>query len=146
MTYQLDGLSGMRRRRVETAERHLRLCMEVDGRRILTTGDQAVLDLERQFAPHDAFARTMHAEDLLTVLSVYVREPWLLPDRVDRGVQLRFADALAGLLLGRGLVDRTDWMCALLDLRVAIDQAKGDLKRERAAASAGGAGGRHSAV
>jgi len=131
MTYQLDGLSGLRRRRIETAERHLRLCMEVDGPRVLTTHDRAVLDLERQFTPHDAFLRTMHADDLLLVLNVYVREPWLLPDRVDRRAQLRFADALAGLVLGRRLVDRDEWMCELLDLRAAIDVAKSDLKRER---------------
>lgn len=136
MTYQLDGMTGTRRRRIETAERQFRLCLETDGHRVLTTADRAVLDLERQFAPRDAFARTMYAPDLLLALIVFVREPWLLPDRVDRGAQLRFADALAGLVLGRGLVDRDEWICALLDLRAAIDQAKNDLKRERTTSAA----------
>lgn len=134
MAQQLGGKTGLPRRRIETAERQLRQCLESDGPRILTDGDKALLEIERQFAPAGAFARTMHADDLIFALTIYVHEPWLLDDRVDRAVQLRFADSLTGLIVGRRLIDRQQYACPLIDLRGGIDAAKAALSGERRAA------------
>lgn len=131
MASQLNGKTGLRRRRIESAERQLRQCLESDGPRSLTDGDKALLEVERQFDPAGAFARTMHADDLIFVLAGYVSEPWLLDDRLDRAAQLSFADSLADLILGRGLVNRHECACPLLELRGGIRRAKIALNGER---------------
>lgn len=126
---QLKDKTGMRRRRIETANEQLRQCLEDEGHRVLTDGDRSVLDLERELEPQGAFVRTMHADDLLLGLGIYVSEPWLLPDRIDRGVQLRFAEMLAIQLISWRLVNQWDWSCALIDLRGTIRRAKAAQRR-----------------
>ncbi|WP_417510827.1 hypothetical protein [Microbacterium sp.] len=121
---QIKEKTGLRRRRIVTAEEHLRHCMEAEGHRILTNGDLALLKLEREIAPDNAFARTMFADDLLYALGIYVSDSWLLPDRIDRGVQLRFADDLTTQLIDWRLIDEYSLSCAVLDVRGSIHQAK----------------------
>ena len=124
LSAHLKGKTGLRRRRIATADAQLRRCLEAEGHRILTDGDRSVLDLEREITPEDAFVRTMFADDLLFGLGIYVSEPWLLPDRIDRGVQLRFAETLTTQLISWRLIDQWDFSCALLDLRGSIRRAK----------------------
>lgn len=137
LTAQARGKTGLRHRRIVGADEQLRKCMEAEGHRVLTDGDRSVLDFERELTPQDAFARTMHADDLLLVLDIFVSEPWLLPDRVDRAVQLRYADTLAAQLIAGHLIDQCDLSCALLELRGSIRQAKAQLKRTAPARSPG---------
>jgi hypothetical protein len=125
---RLEDSTGLRRRRIEAVDARLRAFLEADGARILTTGDRALLDLERQFGGGNAFARTMHADDLLFALQLFLREPWLPDDVQDRRVQLRTVDALVYYLLARRLVDRHELACPLLQLQVAIDDAKSALR------------------
>lgn len=124
LSAQLKDKTGLRRRRTISADAQLRRCLETDGHRILIDGDRSVLDLEREITPEDAFVRTMYADDLLFALDIFVSEPWLLPDRIDRGVQLRFAETLSMQLISWRLIDQWDLSCALLHLRGAIRRAK----------------------
>ncbi|WP_404475414.1 hypothetical protein [Microbacterium aerolatum] len=124
LSAQLKNKTGLRRRRIVTAEVQLRRCMETDGHRILTDGDRSVLKLEQEISPESAFARTMFADDLLFALGIYVSEPWLLPDRIDRDVQLRFAEALSAQLISWRLIDQWDLSCAILEVRGSIRRAK----------------------
>lgn len=124
LSAQLKDKTGLRRRRIISADAQLRRCLETDGHRILIDGDRSVLDLEREITPEDAFVRTMHADDLLFALDIYISEPWLLPDRIDRGVQLRFAETLAMQLISWRLIDQWDLSCALLHLQGSIRRAK----------------------
>jgi hypothetical protein len=133
----LEAKTGLRRRRMETAEQHLRRCLEEDGHSVLTDGDKFLLESEREFAPDGAFARTMHADDLVFALNIYVRDPWLLADRLERAVQLRLAESLTAMVLQRRLVDEQELVCPLLDLRSGLDAAGLELKRERRAARSG---------
>jgi hypothetical protein len=125
---QLEGKTGLRRKRIEVAHARLRECLEAEGPGVLVTNDLVLLAAEREFHPDDAFIRTMHADDLIYTLGSYVRDPWLSENVTDRRVQLRVADALAGTVLGKRLIDRGDMMCALLDLRAGIDDAYRELK------------------
>jgi len=125
---QLDGKTGLRRKRIEFVYSRLRECLEAEGPRVLVTSDLVLLAAEREFHPDDAFIRTMHADDLIYTLDSFVRDPWLSENATDRRVQLRLVDALAGTVLGKGLISRGDMMCALLDLRAGIDDAYRGLK------------------
>lgn len=124
LSAQVKGKSGLRRSRLVAVDAQLRRCLEEEGHRILTDGDRSILELEREITAEDAFARTMHADDLLFGLGLFVSEPWLLPDRIDRGVQLRFAETLSTQLIAWRLIDQSDLSCALLDLRAAVRRAK----------------------
>jgi hypothetical protein len=128
-TRQLEGKSGLRRKRIERVNARLRECLESEGHRVLVTSDLVLVAAEREFHPDDAFVRTMHADDLVYVLNIFVRDPWLSDDPTDRRVQLHLTDALAGAVLGYRLIDRSDMMCPLLDLRAGIDAAQRQLKR-----------------
>lgn len=126
---QLEGKSGLRRRRIEGAQDRLRACLESDGERVLIDSDCTLLAAEREFHPTDAFVRTMHADDLICALNSFVSDKWMPADHVDRRVQLRIADALAGFIVGRRLVDAQDMMCFLLELRSGIDTSLRALKQ-----------------
>lgn len=126
---QLEGKTGLRRERIERAHRRLLECLEAEGHRVLITSDLVLLAAEREFHPNDAFVRTMHADDLIYVLDIYVREPWLSDDPTDRRVQLRIADALAGTVLVKRFINRDDMMCALLELHAGIETARHELRR-----------------
>jgi hypothetical protein len=121
--------TGLRRRRIVAADEQLRRCLEAEGHRALTDGDRSVLDLEREIEPQDAFVRTMHGDDLLLMLSTFVQEPWLPPDRIDRDVQIRYADALISQLVSWRLVRPSDGLYALIEAQSAILRAKAAQRR-----------------
>jgi hypothetical protein len=128
---QLDGKVGLRRKRVETAERHLRRCLDEVGEAAITDASRSILELERLFCPDDAFGRILNAGDLLYVLNAYVSEPWLLGDLRDRAVQLRFADALETLIRKRRLTTFEEFAGVEMPVLMAIIQAKSALSIER---------------
>lgn len=105
--------------------------METEGERILVSEDREILAAERQFTPQDAVARTMHADDLVFVLLMFVRDPWLPDDLVQRATQLRLTEYLTALLLADRLVDVEQLRCELMDLRAWIDDEKALLRRIR---------------
>lgn len=133
LSEQLRGKTGLRRRRIIAADEQLHRCLETEGHRILTDGDRSVLDLEREITPEKAFVRTMYADDLLFGLAIYVSESWLLPDRIDRDVQLRFAETLVTRLISWRLIDQRDASCAVLELRGTIRRAKAAQRADRPA-------------
>lgn len=124
----IAGRSGIARQRVQTVLSHLRACMETDGHRILVTRDLVLLEAEKQFAPGNAFARTMHADDLVYVLAMFVDRPWLHELPPIRRVQLDVVALLADQLQDRGLIDAEDLICTLLDIKARIRSARRELR------------------
>ena len=129
---RLEGKKGLTRERIQTVERQLRACIEAEAERILVASDLRLLTAEREFDPAGAVGRVMHADDLVFILSIFVRAPWLPDDPVQRHRQLQLTDALTGYLLGRRLVDRSELICPLLDIRAGIDRDRRERRRVRA--------------
>jgi hypothetical protein len=92
---QFEFMPPVRRARAVRIELRLREFLEKEGERGLVGFDRVLLRTERQVGPAGAFCRLMHADDMVAVLGGFVSEAWLLPDPVDRRLQVR----LTGLLL-----------------------------------------------
>lgn len=129
--------TGLTRRRIEAVEHHLRNCVEQEAGRILVEPDLLMVAAERQFDPDNAVARTMHADDLIFILAMFVRDPWLPSDRVQRATQLRMTEKLISHLLRARLVDGYELSCPILDTRAELNRARRELKRMRQGQSAG---------
>jgi hypothetical protein len=123
-----DGVTGLRRRRIDGVERRLRECLEREGHHVLCDDCRVLLELERQFGSAGAFARTMYADALLLLLRRFIDPPWLPPDPQDRRVQLRLADALAAYLDAHRLFDRRAYAIPFLELQCSILQAREALR------------------
>lgn len=121
--------SGVALTRIDIIEQELRDFIELEGHRGLTTGGLAILAAERQFDPRGAFARSMHAADLIFTLPAYIEASG--GDHLLRRARLRHIEALAARLIRDGLIDPQDFACPLLDLRAALDRARGELTRMR---------------
>jgi hypothetical protein len=121
---RLDGTGGVTRKRILLIERALRACLEEVGSRILTNRDVAILTLERAIDPHDAFARTMFADDLIFALPLFISEPYLFAGLTERTLQLRITGALKRFVTRSGLVDPWELSCAIIDLDIALKQAR----------------------
>jgi hypothetical protein len=130
----LDGKTGVTRRRIDDAQSQLRACIESEAMRILVTDDRLVLQAELQFNPDRAVARLMHAEDLLYLLAIFTEPQWQPSDRTQRAAQLQLTDRLTTFLVSRNLVDRRDYACPILEVQVAIDRGRAEVRRQRAAA------------
>jgi hypothetical protein len=100
----LEDQTGVARRRILAVEQRLRLCIEAEGDRMLTNEDYLILAAERAFDPDHAIARTMHAEDLLWVLTVFLLDPWRLGDPLALRVQAQLTDDLTNRIVYGGLV------------------------------------------
>lgn len=129
---QLEGESGLRQRRIERLESVLREFLETEGPHILIDQDSVLLAAEREFRHDGAFARTMHAGDIIFALPTFVAAPWLHGDRADQRTQVQLAEDLARFILEFDLIDRHEMVSALWDLRSVIDTAKKELKSESA--------------
>lgn len=132
---QLEGKIGLRRRRIETAAAHLERYLETEGPERLTDQDRSIVEMERQFDPDGALLRAMSADSLVLALPDFLGEPWLLPDRIDRAVQVRYASALADVVTRNRLVSGREFLLPLTRLHVALLTAQRDVDRERVAAS-----------
>jgi hypothetical protein len=128
----LSGVTGVRRRRLELVEEHLRACLETDGERILEQHDVELLAREREFGTANAFATTMHAEDLVYVLAIWTRAPWLLSEPAALRVQLSAADALLKLVFRQRLVRYEAIACPLIDVEHAVKVGRAALRASRA--------------
>ena len=133
---QANGKKGLTLRRIQEVERHLRLCGESEAERVLIASDLAVLAAERQFNPDGALARVMHGDDLVFILAIFVRHDWQPPDPVQRRVQLRITEQLAGYLVRRRLVDRSSLACPLIDIEIAIARGREEVRRQQREARA----------
>lgn len=124
------GTTGIARERILTTESRLREFLETEGERGLASSDRAILAAERQITPAGAFCRLMHADDLVYVLALFVEGDRLERGLIDRRVQLRLVDQLASWMLARGMVDREEVLCPLLELRGRISRARADLRAQ----------------
>ena len=122
-----EGKKGLTLQRIDLVERLLRQYLDAAGDRILVDDDRILLAAEREFEPDGAFARTMHADDLVFTLPNFLNTVASL-EPLDRRVQLRMVDRLIGFLLGEGLVDQGELFRPLLEARVAIDNGRAQLR------------------
>jgi hypothetical protein len=128
---KIAAAKGIAQRRKQQVHLALRDYLESEGQRALTSSEATILAAEREIDPVQAFARTQNAEVLVFTLSEFVVPPWLFPDRLLRREQLTLVDALVGQILRDRLVSRDDLACPLIELRVRLDLATGELNRER---------------
>jgi hypothetical protein len=119
--------TGFDRIKLNEIEGMLRTCLELDGERVLVDQDRAIFEAERELDPECAFARTMHADDLVFALALFVEPRWLHPDPRLRKVQLLVTEQLTTQILEDRLVDGTDYICPLLDIETRIDRARAEL-------------------
>jgi hypothetical protein len=113
-------------------ERHL----EIEGPRILTPGQLAILNTEKQFKPEGAFARTMHAAELYHALEHYLDPAHAQLGLEQRETQVDVVAALAARLWGGpGVSVRTVSECYVIELDLALARSREQIgeaiKRER---------------
>lgn len=123
------GLSGLRRRRVDTTESQLRAFLESEGPNQVCTECQAVLQFERQFGAESAFARFMFPEALVELLGPFLERPRPGGDIQQRRVEVRLVEGLAGYLDDYELFDRRELALPFLELMGAVYRAKHALRR-----------------
>ena len=121
----LPGTSQLTRERINAVrvdfERHL----EVEGPRILTPIQLAILNTEKQFKPEGAFARTMHAPELYHTLEHYLDPAHAQLGLQQREVQVDVIAALAARLWGGpGVSERTIAECCVIELDLAVARAR----------------------
>ena len=80
----------------------LRDCCEAEGERVLETDGIAVVAAEREFNPISVIVRTMHAADLVFILTLFVEPPWPFDDRLACRAQFRLSVELAGFQVDQG--------------------------------------------
>ncbi len=102
----------------------LRSYLETDGAASLAPEAAALLELERQFAPEDAYVRLMGAAELLHALPGFLGPRWLAADFHDRLAQISLASRLAQWLCTRQLVDRKAQWGDVLLTRAAAEHAR----------------------
>ena len=122
------GLRPAAARRLDLVRAHLEGYLDEHGYRILTTGQLVVLHIERQLAPHGAFVRTMHADDLLFALPGYLDPAHRLPTPTDAKAQVQTVRNLVRFLWNVGAWGAPAWgdddySCAVLELEGALRAA-----------------------
>lgn len=125
--------SAARRARNSAVRLDLEQYLEREGERILTDGQRAILNTERDFDRVGAFARTMHAADLFSALEHYLDPAHAFLGLEQRRVQVETIAALSASLLG----GRWPWgeavsECCLIEVDLAIRRARADLRHARA--------------
>jgi len=138
--HELAGRAGpVTRQRITRAYQRMLDCLETEADVILVADDRVLLAAEREIEPQGAMVRTMHAEDLLFGLGLFLREPWLdhsTQEPQDQRVQLRLTSALIGMLVTNRLIDRGRCECPLMDLHARIRSASSPLYPRRMPRSA----------
>jgi hypothetical protein len=123
---QTHGVLRARSLRVMTA---LDKFLEAEGEGILVPGDLVILAAEREFERRAAFARTMHAEDLVFALPLFLRKPWLHPDPLLQRVQLKVVQQLVVYLREHVCFSEVEVALPLAEIRTAIVSARRELTR-----------------
>ena len=121
---QREHNTGVTVKRITLIEKLLRECLERDGERFLSGRDKVLLAAEREFRAEDAFVRTMHADDLIYVLPLFLQEERLQENPIVRRLQLQLIDALTGHIIYGGYALYDDLVCQLYEIRGGIDRAK----------------------
>jgi hypothetical protein len=103
--------------------------LEAEGEGILVPGDLVILAAEREFEGKAAFARTMHAEDLVFALPLFLRAPWLHPDPLLQRVQLKVVQELVVFLHEHVCFTEIEVALPLAEIRTSIISARRDLTR-----------------
>ena len=119
---------GVALQRINQVETRLYECLELDGPAILVTADQELLLAEREFAPNNAMARTMHAGDLIFVIGLFLEPPWLAAELAERRVQVAVCSELLRFVFSSGLVNRHDFACHMYSIEASIRQARSTLQ------------------
>ncbi|GAB3040212.1 hypothetical protein GCM10027052_21330 [Parafrigoribacterium mesophilum] len=96
---------------------------------MLSDEDYALLAVERAFDPEHAIARTMHAEDLLWVLTVFLLDPWRLGDPLALRVQAQLTDDLTNRIVYGGLVCIECMNHPLQHIREGLSTARKQINR-----------------
>jgi hypothetical protein len=113
------------RKRIELVHSDLVDHLELEGPRVLTTAQLAILNTEKQFNRNDAFARTMHPSDLY-----YALEHYLIPAHAQAGleqreVQLDVVAALAAKLWNDGLISTNSVSeCCIIEFDLGMSRAR----------------------
>jgi hypothetical protein len=116
--------------RIDTVRSDLERHLDLEGPRILTTGQLAILKTEKQFDPVGAFARTMHADDLYYALERYLQPAHALEDTSLRETQLDVVAALAeSLWRSRFISAHNVSECTVLELELALKRGRNALKQ-----------------
>ena len=122
------------RTRISIVRRQLEHTLEVEGLRVLTTPQLAIVESERQLDPEHAFARTMRADDLYYALPLCLDAEHALDSLLEREAQLDVIAALAESLWRRRLIsDRTVSECAMIEFDIAVKRGRDFVKAARGA-------------
>lgn len=116
--------------RYQRIDAQLRRYLEAAGHRALEDEGVQLLAMERSFQLQGACARIMRAEDLVYALAAFLYDPWLLPEPGDRRTQISQTARLAQWVCSRGLVDSAENACAMIDFRIAADNARNNYIRD----------------
>jgi hypothetical protein len=121
----LPGASHLTRERIKAVRSDLERHLELEGPRILTSSQIAILNTEKQFKPESAFARTMHAPELYHALEHYLDHAHAQLGLKQREVQVDVVAALAARLWGGpGVSERTIAECCVIQLDLALARAR----------------------
>lgn len=125
--YFSANASGKHPATVERYERvlaSLRLFLEAEGDSTVSPESRALLALEREFEPEDAFVRLLSAEHLVFALPRFLSPQWLLDDFHDRLAQISLISRLVQWLCSRELVDSRWHRHAVMQTRAAAEKAR----------------------
>jgi len=126
----LPGASGVVRARIDAVRTDLETHLEVEGPRILTPAQRAILSTEKQFAPASAFVRTMHADDLYYALQHYLEPVHAMAGTELHTAQLDVVAALAASLWNQRLLsERNVSECTVIEFEIALTRARDLLKK-----------------
>ena len=131
--FALQPATGVRLRRLRFLDPLLRLYLETEGYRSLTTPLLAQLAIEREFQPAGAFARIMNGDDLIYTLPGFIELPWLQENLLLRKAQIDVVARLAALVVSRYLGPE-DFACALMEVDATLSRARLQLKEDRRSA------------
>ena len=119
------GASPLARARINAVRSDFERHLEIEGPRILTSGQLAILNTEKQFKPESAFARTMHAVELYHTLEHYLDPAHAQLGLTQRETQVDVVAALAARLWGGpGVSERTVSECCVIELDLALARAR----------------------
>jgi hypothetical protein len=102
-------------------DEHLRTYLEARGQDRLCSDDALLLAAEREFQPLGAFCRIMHADALLAALPDFLGADWLMPQGLDRKVQISQSSRLVHWLIRGRVVDFRRQQPDLVRFRTMLD-------------------------
>ena len=116
------------RGRLLRVRRHLETFLDEQAWRGLTEGDRELLRAEKELDPVGAFARLMHAEDLICAFYWWVQPEFRMTFDLDAKEQVRIASQMIDWMHRRGYVRYwRDMSCIILDVRHQVQLARNAL-------------------